>query len=120
MYTLFSDLSKAFDSVNHSKLFRKLQAMGAPSYLIDNVKTFYSTLQLQVKTIDGPSKPVKISKGVLQGDPLSPLLFILYLADLPKELNSNLGIKALRSKFHTLLFADDIVIMAPSSDYLNL
>ena len=120
VFTLFSDLSKAFDSVSHNKLFTKLQAMGAPTYLVNNIKSFYSTLTLQVKTTDGLSQSVKISKGVLQGEPISPLLFILYLVDLPTELNPDLGYDAIGMKKHILIFADDIVLLSPSAKYLNL
>ena len=83
--------------------------------MVDNIKAFYTNLPLQVKTPDGLSQYVKITKGVLQGDPLSPLLFILYLADLPAELNSDLGYVANGSKTHILIFADDIVLIAPSA-----
>ena len=38
MLTPFTDLSKAFDSINHWKLWEKLYAMGAPIYLVDNIK----------------------------------------------------------------------------------
>ena len=119
MSAMFADLSKALDSVNQEKVWCKLEAMGAPRYLISNIKAFYKNLSIKVKTAEGLSCAIKITKGVPQVDPLSPLLFILYLSDLPTHLNNNWGITALNKFFHILIFADDIAILATSSSIHN-
>ena len=118
-YVLFADLSKAFDSVDHVLLWEKLKAFGIPKALLANIQSFYSQLVMQVKTDQGLTKKIKITRGVLQGDPISPILFNLFLSDLPNCLPKEIGVKSNNVTTNILMFADDIALLATDHAQLN-
>ena len=74
---VFVDFQKAFDSVSRSSISWLLSAYGVPSALVQATMDLYSGSRAFVKTTDGPTREFNSSSGVLQGDPLSPLLFLL-------------------------------------------
>ena len=96
-FSIFIDLSKAFDTLNHDILLQKLKyygIKGISNYLINN----YLTNRRQYVEIDGiSSKYQLISTGVPQGSILGPLLFIIYMNDINKS----------SDKFDFILYADD-------------
>lgn len=81
LYSVFLDISKAYDSVPHIKIMERLRDAGVPEYL---TRIVVDLLSNRTTTIYGRSIPV--DRGVPQGDPLSPLLFILVLHPLSKKL----------------------------------
>ena len=93
---LFFDLKKAFDSVSHLILLRKLYHYGfrGPSF---NLLQSYLTNRSICTKMDGKlSKPHSIQCGIPQGSVLGPLLFLIFVNNLPNV-----------SKFDKTLFADD-------------
>jgi len=107
---IFIDLTKAFDMVDHYLLLDKLYAIGLSS---DSLLFFNSFLhhRSQCVTIQGSQSSFKmIDKGVPQGSALGPLLFSIFINDLP-QICSN-------SSIH--LYADDTVLYFSSSDILQI
>ena len=74
----FIDYAKAFDCVDHHKLWKILQEMGIPDHLTCLLRNLYARQKATVRTGHGPMDWVKIGKGVCQGCILSPCLFNIY------------------------------------------
>lgn len=72
MFLCFLDASKAFDRVNHDKLFIKLSNRGVPGYLIRILIFWYSQQTMQVKWGESVSDSFRVSNGIRQGGILSP------------------------------------------------
>lgn len=103
---IFLDLSKAFDTINHSILLHKLNTYGIRGLANDWIRSYLSGRNQRVLFNGSLSKQNNISCGVPQGSILGPLLFLLYINDLP--LCSKIA------KF--ILFADDTNILFSHHD----
>ena len=116
VYSCFLDASKAFDRVNHSILFEKLAKRGIPAYIRRILIFWYQHQKMCVKWGSLTSDLFSVSNGVRQGSILSPHFFNVYVDDLSTQLNK-LKIGCLLGDFiiNHLLYADDIVLISPSS-----
>ena len=74
----FIDYAKAFDCVDHHKLWKILKEMGIPNHLICLLRNLYAGQEETVRTGHGTTNWFQIGKGVRQGCILSPCLFKLY------------------------------------------
>ena len=75
IYFCFIDYAKAFDCVDHNKLWKVLQEMGIPDHLTCLLKNLYASQEATVRTVHGTTDCFQIRKGVHQGCILSPCLF---------------------------------------------
>ena len=78
IYFLFVDYAKAFDCVDHNKLWKILQEMGIWEYLACLLRSLYAGQEATVRTGHGTTDWFQIGKGIRQGYILSPWLFNLY------------------------------------------
>ena len=116
VYTCILDASKAFDKINHFKLFRKLLGIKTSIVIVStsiNMKT--RTPTPCVKWSRCISDCFSISNGVRQGRILSPKLFFVYVDDLCNKLvKSKVGCSIDNLVMNHVMYADDICFMAPS------
>ena len=115
LHAAFLDSSKAFDKINHKKLFKKLQDRDVPDHMLSFLSSWYSQQKIMIKWDGCFSESFAMTNGVRQGSLLSPLLFSLYMDDLSCELNTELvGCFAGNKILNHILYADDIVLLSPS------
>ena len=104
---LFLDLKKAFDTVDHDILLQKLKSLGLKESSVSWVSLSNRKIITKCNNIESTMLPVKF--GVPQGSVLGPLLFVIYVNDLPAHINN--------ARCH--LYADDTAITV-STQILNL
>ena len=80
IYFCFIDYAKAFDCVDHNKLWKILKEMGIPDHLTCLLRNLYAGQEATVRTGHGTTDWFQIGKGVHQGCILSPFLFKFYAA----------------------------------------
>ena len=85
IYFCFIDYSKAFDCVNHHKLWKILKEMGIPDHLICLLRNLYAGQEATVRTGHGTTDWFQIGKGVFQGCMLLPCLFNLYAENIMRN-----------------------------------
>ena len=78
IYFYFIDYTKAFNCVDHNKLWKILKEMGIPDHLTCLLRNLYAGQEATVRTGHGTTHWFQIRKGVHQGCRLSPCLFNLY------------------------------------------
>ena len=97
-------IQKAFDKVPHQRLLYKLTYYGISPQALNWVHSFLSTRTQQVLLEGNTSSPINVTSGVPQGSVLGPILFLIYINDLPDYIKNNSTVK---------LFADDTIIYRP-------
>ena len=110
LLAIMIDLKKAFDTVNHKILLKKLECYGIRNEQLDWFASYLSNRECFVE-IDGIKSETKlVNIGVPQGSILGPILFLLYIND----------ISTISRNFSTTLFADDTTISISDPSFNNL
>ena len=115
----FLDYAKAFDCVDHNKLWKILKEMGIPDYLTCLLRNIYAGKEATVRTGHGTTDWFQIGKGVRQGCILSPCLFNVYAEYIMRNTGleeAQAGIKIARRNINNLRYADDTTLMAESEE----
>ena len=121
-YFCFIDYVKAFDCVDHNKLWKILREMGLPDHLICLLRNLFAGQEATVRTGHGTIDWFQIGKGVRQGCILSPCLFNLYAEYIMRNAGleeAQTGIKIAGRNINNLRYADDTALMAESEDELK-
>ena len=110
---IFPDVEKAFNQVWFDGLLYKLTSIGLNRKVIRWISNFLYQRKLIISINDQLTDPIKPIHGIPQSIPLSPILFILYVSDIPQLLDAQVNLSQ---------FADDIAILAqaPGNRSINL
>ena len=106
---IFLDLCKAFDTVNHKLLLEKLEKHGICGRVLTLIESYLSNRKHLVKINGVESSFLKLNIGVPQGSVLGPLLFLIFINDLPYA-----------TDFKVKLFADDTLLTLEGDEYADL
>jgi len=119
---LFLDFYKAFDSLEHNFIFRTLELFGFGKSFIDIVTMFYRNINSSVIVNFDTSKRFDIHRGVRQGCPISPFLFLLATELLCLRINQNetlLGISIFDRELKIAQLADDTTLFLKDKKQLS-
>ena len=118
LYTCFIDFKRAFDSVNREFLWKKMSRLGLPEKFVRILMSVYAKVEMKV-CVNGDecTRGFEAERGVRQGCKLSPLLFALFINDLPEYLENVemhapcIGVNEVKM----LMYADDVVLVSQSA-----
>ena len=122
IYFCFIGYTRAFDCVDHSKLWKILKEVGIPDYLTYLLRNLYAGQVATVRTRHGTTDWFQIRKGVSQGCILSPCLFnfyaeyIMIIAGLDK---AQAGMEIAGRNINNFRYADDTTLMVESKEELK-
>ena len=122
IYFCFIDYAKAFDCVDHNKLWKILKEMEIPDHLTCLLRNLYAGQEAIVRTGHGTTDWFQTGKGVHQGCILSPCLFNLYTEFIMRDPGleeAQAGIKIAGRNINNLRYADDITLMEESEEELK-
>ena len=122
IYLHFIDYTKAFECVDHNKLWKILKEMGIPDHLTCLLRNLYADQEATVRTGHGTTDWFQIGKGVHQCCILSPYLFNLYAKYITRNTGLDevqVGIKIAGRNINNLRYADDTTLMAESKEELK-
>ena len=115
IYFCFMDYTKAFDCVDHNKLWKILQEMGIPDHLTCLLRNLYAGQETTVRTWYGTTDWFQIGKGERQGCILSTCLFNLYADYIMRNAGleeAQAWIKIARGNINNLRYTDDSTLTA--------
>ena len=122
IYLCFTDYAKAFDCVDHNKLWKILKEMGISDHLTCLLRNLYAGQETTVRTRHGTMDWFQIGKAVHRGCILSPSLCNLHAEYIMQNVRldeSQAGIKTARRNSNNLRYTDDTILMAESKEKLK-
>ena len=122
IYFCFIDHAKAFDCVDHNKLWKILKEMGIPDHLTCLLRNLYAGQEATVRTGHGKTDWFQIGTGVHQGCILSPCLFNLYVEYIMRNAGldeAQAGIKIAGRNINNFRYVDDTTLMAECKEELK-
>jgi hypothetical protein len=118
VYAAFIDFRKAYDCVDRSLLWKCLRSLGLHGRILDSLIEMYTDVKICVRVAGKLTESFSADVGVKQGDPLSPLLFGLFIDRMEGIIRDKLpaaaGVRLLDVCLKILLYADDLVLLAES------
>ena len=119
--TAFIDFKKAYDAIDRTLLFTKLNHLGITGHMYNALSSLYDSVQCCLRVNGLKTKWFTVNCGLKQGCNLSTLLFNLFINDLVDTINStNIGIDIDGESVAALLYADDLVMLATSEQDLQI
>jgi len=141
-WALFVDVQRAYDTVSHAAMVKVLETTGIGAPMCSLVRNLLADASFRLDINGGLSEPIPLKVGLPQGDPLSPVLFLLYVESLCRALDEvdvdldppppltplnarqppppdrRRGLMTVGQLLRDLLYADDIAVLAGSFDDL--
>lgn len=114
LHLLLIDILKAFDSVAHRSIINRLSELGLPWQFVNYMKNVYDNARTTLMFND-QSLSVRMSKGVFQGCPLSPIIFNLVIDKALSALRDDFGYKCGDQSINAEAFADDIALLSSTA-----
>jgi hypothetical protein len=114
VYMCFIDYKKAFDCVEHDKLWTTLGELGVSAHLVKLIRSLYEDQEATIRTAHGDTDWFRIGKGVRQGCILSPFLFNLYAEKIMRKVElkeTEIGVKIGGRNINNLRYADDTTLL---------
>ena len=119
VYTAFVDLEKAYDRVPRDLLWRVLQEYGIDGRLLAAIQSLYQDCRSCVRINGSKSDWFRVRVGLRQGCVLSPLLFIIFMDRISRRSTTPECVTVGDVRVESLLFADDLALLASSADGLQ-
>ena len=122
LYCVFIDYEKAFDKIDRSFLWQKLLKEQVSGKFVNALRSMYTVVKSCVRYRSNTSRFFNSYNGLKQGDPSSPLLFMLFINDIIQNINTDLNdiFTIDEMRLFLLLYADDAVAFAKSPEVLQL
>ena len=122
IYFCFIDYARAFDCVDHKKLWKILKEMGIPEHLTCLLRNLYAGQEATVRTGHGTTDWFQIGKGLRQDYIWSPCLFNFYAENIMRNWTGRNTSRNqdCREKYNNLRYADDTTLMAESEEELKI
>ena len=118
--TIYMDFAKAFDKVPHRRLLHKLRSYGIDNNTLGWIKAFLGDRNQTVQVNGEMSKLAGVLSGVPQGSVLGPVLFVIYINDLPEMVKSNVYLFADDTKLsHQVSTAEDAQLLQEDLNALS-
>ena len=123
IYLLYIDFTNAFGSIDHARVLAIMADLGYPEDAITIIGNIYSESYTEIiGSHFDPTQPIPIQRGTIEGDTLSPYLFILFLEPLLRWLardNQGYNFRTSNNAISSAAFADDLVIISSNIAHIQ-